>query len=236
MKKTTVIIQARMGSKRLPGKIMRKIMGKPMIEYLIERISKSKLVDDLIIATSDRKENLQLIEFLKTKNLNYFIGDEEDVLSRYYFAAKINNVKNIVRITADCPLIDPEVVDNTINKFLKSSADYSSNIFPRSFPKGLDTEVFSFETLEKTFNEATSKYEREHVTPYIRECGKFKISNYSLSHDYSKTRLTVDWEEDFILVEKIFNFFNPKILFSYSEILSFLDKQPELLELNKHHQ
>jgi glutamate-1-semialdehyde 2,1-aminomutase len=234
MKKTAVIIQARMGSKRLPGKIMKKIMGKPMIEYLIQRISESKLVDDLIIATSDQKENLQFIDFLKTKNLNFYVGDEEDVLSRYYYAAKKYNVNNIVRITADCPLIDPEVVDNTINVFLKSSADYSSNIFPRSFPKGLDTEVFSFETLEKTFNEAISKYDREHVTPYIRECGKFKISNYSFSNDYSKTRLTVDYEEDFILVEKIFNFFNPKILFGCSEILSFLDKQPQLLEINKH--
>ena len=101
MKKTAVIIQARMGSKRLPGKIMRKIMGKPMIEYLIERISKSKLVDDLIIATSDKKENLQLIKFLKTKNLNYFIGDEEDVLSRYYFAAGGSRIlKGITRRTA----------------------------------------------------------------------------------------------------------------------------------------
>ena len=211
MKKTAIIIQARMGSTRLPGKIMKKILNKPMIEYLIERASKSKMIDDIIVATSDTKENKELIDFLKAKSVKYFIGDENDVLSRYYYTAKKFNIDNIIRVTADCPLIDATIIDDTVKKYYKDKVDYASNIFPRSFPKGLDTEIFSFNSIEKAFNEANSLYDREHVTPYIRESGKFDISNISYEKDYSYLRLTVDWEEDFKLISKIFNQFKPNI-------------------------
>ena len=234
MNQIVAIIQARMGSTRITGKIMKTIIGKPMIEYLLDRISKSILINDIIVATSDHEENIELIKFLNSKNIKCLVGDEEDVLSRYYFAAKKYKAQTIIRITADCPLIDPLVVDNTIRKFIEDSVDYTSNIFPRSFPKGLDTEVFSFQALEKAHNETTSKYDREHVTPYIRESGQFKISNYSYKEDFSNIRLTVDWSEDFILIDKIFNLFKPNILFNWLDIISILDEDPKLIEINKH--
>ena len=234
MKKTAVIIQARMGSKRLPGKIMKKILNKPMIEYLIKRVSRSTMVDDIIVATSKKRENKELVYFLKSKNVKCFLGDEDDVLSRYYFTAKKFKINNIIRITADCPLIDPTVIDNTIKKYFHDHADYTSNIFPRTYPKGLDTEVFSFNALERAFNEASSKYDREHVTPYIRESGNFEISNNSYSKDYSNLRLTVDWEEDFKLIDKIFNLFKPNIFFNWLEIVNELNKNPDLVKINYH--
>ena len=234
MKKTAIIIQARMGSTRLPGKIMKKILNKPMIEYLIERASKSKMIDDIIVATSDTKENKELIDFLKAKSVKYFIGDENDVLSRYYYTAKKFNIDNIIRVTADCPLIDATIIDDTVKKYYKDKVDYASNIFPRSFPKGLDTEIFSFNSIEKAFNEANSLYDREHVTPYIRESGKFDISNISYEKDYSYLRLTVDWEEDFKLISKIFNQFKPNIFFNWLDVVDELFKNPELIEINNH--
>lgn len=234
MKKIAVIMQARMGSTRLPGKIMKKIMGKPMIEYVLERISKSNFINDIIVATSNDPNNQGLIQFLKSKGIKYYMGDEEDVLGRYYLAAKKFRVKNIVRITADCPLVDPQIVDNTVSKYFEDQVDYTSNIFPRSFPKGLDTEVFSFKALEKAYFESTLKYDREHVTSYIRESENFNISNYSIEKDYSSVRLTVDWKEDFILIDKIFNFFKPNIFFNWLEVISIMDKNPKLLEINKH--
>lgn len=234
MKQTSVIIQARMGSSRLPGKIMKKILGKPMIDYVLERISKSSLISEVIIATSDKEENNYFIKYLESKGVKYYIGDEEDVLSRYYYAAKKFNVENIVRITADCPLIDPLIVDNTIRKYFEDSVEYASNIFPRSFPKGLDTEVFSFKALEKANYEATSKYDREHVTSYIRESEKFKLSNYLNDKDYSEIRLTVDWIEDFILIDKIFNSFTPNMFFNWTDVISVLDNNPDLVDINKH--
>ena len=234
MKKTGVIIQARMGSTRLPGKVMKKINNKPMIEYVIDRVSKSKMIDDIIVATSDEEENKVLVNFLKSKKVKYFTGDEDDVLSRYYFTAKHYNLTDIVRITADCPLIDPIVIDNTIKKHVQDNFDYTSNIFPRSFPKGLDTEVFSFNSLKKAFIEANSLYDREHVTPYIRESGNFEISNISFDKDYSDYRLTVDWEDDFRLIEKIFNLFKPNIFFNWLDIMDLLKKNPDLILINNH--
>ena len=234
MKKTAIIIQARMGSTRLPGKIMKKILNKPMIEYLIERASKSKMIDDIIVATSDTKENKELVDFLKAKSVKYFIGDENDVLSRYYYTAKKFNIDNIIRVTADCPLIDANIIDDTVKKYYKDKVDYASNIFPRSFPKGLDTEIFSFNSIEKAFNEANSLYDREHVTPYIRESGKFDISNISYEKDYSYLRLTVDWEEDFKLISKIFNQFKPNIFFNWLDVVDELFKNPELIQINNH--
>ena len=234
MKKTAIIIQARMGSTRLPGKIMKKILNKPMIEYLIERASKSKMIDDIIVATSDTKENKELIDFLKAKSVKYFIGDENDVLSRYYYTAKKFNIDNIIRVTADCPLIDATIIDDTVKKYYKDKVDYASNIFPRSFPKGLDTEIFSFNSIEKAFNEANSLYDSEHVTPYIRESGKFDISNISYEKDYSYLRLTVDWEEDFKLISKIFNQFKPNIFFNWLDVVDELFKKSELIQINNH--
>ena len=139
MRNISVIIQARMGSSRLPGKIMKEIIDKPMIEYLLDRVSKSKMINEIIVATSDKKENIEFIDFLKSKNVNYFVGDEEDVLCRYYLSAKKYNITDIVRITADCPIVDSKVIDNIVKKYIEDDVDYTSNIFPRSFPKGLDT-------------------------------------------------------------------------------------------------
>ena len=233
MKNTAIIIQARMGSSRLPGKVMKKIIDKPMIEYLLMRVSNSKLADQIIVATSDKKENKPLIQFLKKNKIFCFLGDEYDVLSRYYFAAKKFKVKHIVRITADCPIIDPFLIDNVIRKYFKDKVDYTSNIFPRTFPKGLDIEIFSIDTLEKTYLSETSDYDREHVTSYMRDSGNFKLSNYSIKNDFSFYRLTVDWKEDFDLIDQIFNIFYPDILFKWLDVIEIIKKTPYLFEINK---
>ena len=147
--KTTIIIQARMNSTRLPGKVMKKIGGTPIINLIIKRLSRAKLVDDIIVATSKIKENQILINYLKKNKIKLFCGSESDVLSRFYKAATKNKSKIIVRITADCPFIDPKIVDEFIYKFKKNKVDYLSNNNPWTYPDGMDVEVFSYDLLKK---------------------------------------------------------------------------------------
>ena len=148
----SIIVQARMGSSRLPGKVLKKINDMPMIEIILKRLSLSRKVDNIILATSEKQQDILLSKFVKELGFEVFNGSENDVLSRYYWASKYYDLKNIIRITGDCPLVDPSIIDEMCNEFSRNNPDYLSNIFPRSFPKGLDIEIFSFKSLERAFN------------------------------------------------------------------------------------
>jgi spore coat polysaccharide biosynthesis protein SpsF len=200
--KITAIVQARMNSSRLPGKVLMDINGKTSLERMIERITKSKLLNEIIIATTQNKEDFEIIKQCKFLGLKYFAGEENDVLDRFFKASQKFNVKNIVRLTADCPMHDHEVIDSIIQIYKNNNYDYVSNVIKRTFPDGLDVEVFNFESLYKAQLNAENKIHREHVTTYMRgrlkglESGNFKIFNVENDIDLSSFRWTLDNEND----------------------------------------
>ena len=235
--KTVCIIQARLGSTRLPGKVLRPILGRPMISYMIERVREVKKIDQILIATTNRESDTPIAEFCQREEVAVFRGSEQDVLDRYYEAAKKVCADVIVRLTADCPLIDPSVVEQVLEVFLKGhpKIDFVSNVNPARFPDGMDTEVFSFNALEREWKEAKSPLEREHVTPYFSEVpGRFQTRNVEAGEDFSRYRLTVDYEEDFEVVKAVLqNLYPPRRIFGYREMINFLERHPDVKEKNQ---
>lgn len=232
------IVQARMGSTRLPGKVLKKICGKTVLEHDIDRLKKIKNIDKIVIATTTLERDNFIVEEAKRLNIYYFRGSEEDVLSRYYYAAKENNANIIVRVTSDCPLIDSEVTEKIIQYYLDNDTkyDYVSNTIYRTYPRGLDTEVFSFKALEKAFNEAENLRDIEHVTPYIWDNSSiFKLAQYKNEIDYSDLRWTLDTEEDFQLISSIYDKLYSKKgnQFDMSDILNLYKEYPELIKINE---
>jgi spore coat polysaccharide biosynthesis protein SpsF len=230
-----VIVQARIGSTRLPGKVLKKIKDKTILDYVIDRLKFCKNIDDIILATTTDKKDDVLEEYAIKKKINYFRGSEEDVLARYYFAAKKFGADVIVRITSDCPFIDPEIVDSIIIRHLNEDADYTANILKRTYPRGVDTEVINFDALKKSYENADQKFQREHVTPYIaRQPNKFKLISIEAEGNMRRPdiRITIDTKEDFELIEKILLHFD-NLNFKTADIIDFLDENPELLEINK---
>jgi glutamate-1-semialdehyde 2,1-aminomutase len=232
--KIVALLQARMGSVRLPNKVMRKMGGTPMIELMLERLSQAKRIDQIVLATSDHPRNLPLVEHVRDLGYEVFCGSEDDVLDRFYKAAVHYKADAVIRVTGDCPLIDPHVVDDVIADYQKGGADYVSNVSPPTFPDGLDTEIFSFEALEKTARVATQPNEREHVTPFIRNSEIFMRRNVAHTIDCSGERWTVDEPTDFEVVEAIFNYFRPRTDFSWTEILEIRQKESSLFKANEH--
>ena len=232
------IIQARMRSTRLPGKVMKEILGKPVILWDLDRITLSKLIDEIVVAIPYGKENDVIVDTIKEYNNKIVItrGSEDDVLDRYYQAAVKTDADVVVRITSDCPLIDPVVIDNVIEHFLDDNCDYCSNSLIRTYPRGLDTEVFSFKALEKAWNEAKKDYEREHVTSYIIENpDKFKLLNVANDINLSHLRWTLDTKEDFEFINAVYKRIYPKKhLFLMDDILELLNGEPELIDINRH--
>jgi spore coat polysaccharide biosynthesis protein SpsF len=229
------IVQARMGSTRLPGKVLKKINNRFVLDYVIERLKFSDRINDVILATTTDKKDDVLETYAIEREVRYFRGSEEDVLSRYYHAAKKYGGEIIVRITSDCPLIDPEIVDNVINKHIDNKVDYTSNVIKRTYPRGLDTEVFNFDVLAEAYKNANEKYQQEHVTSYmIEHPEKFKLQNIEAKGKLKRPdiRITVDTEEDFELIKKIILHFN-NLNFKTEDIIGFLDRNPELIEINK---
>ena len=206
--KIVAIIQARMGSTRLPGKVLKKIVGKPALEILLTRLSRSLLVGEICVATSQNIENDQLYNAIEEMGYRVIRGSETDVLQRFWDAAVATSADIIVRITGDCPVIDPSLVDEAVQTFLNSDADYVSNVDPATFPDGLDVEVFSKELLERAHIQASSDFEREHVTPFMRT-SEFERLNLQNVSDTSHLRLTLDEPEDIILLQTIFAHFTP---------------------------
>ncbi len=233
--KIVAIVQARMGSTRLPGKVLKDIEGKPMLWHIVNRLKHAKLIDKIVIATSVNKKDEAIEKFCKENNIDCFRGNEEDVLARYYETAKEYNADIIIRITSDCPLIDPEIVDLVVRRHKENSADYTSNTLKRTYPRGLDTEVFGFYALEEAYKRAKELYQREHVTPFIYEHPElFKLQNVENNKDLSYLRFTVDEEKDLELVRKIYKrLFNNKKNFYLQDIMVILKREPFLIEMNK---
>ena len=228
------IIQARMGSSRLPGKIMKKINGDtPMLKFQLDQLQFSKNIDQIIIATTTLEPDNLIVDFCKKNNLECFRGESKDVLDRYYKCAKKFKLSIIVRITSDCPLIDPTIVDHVISRFIDSDYDYMSTEVKKS-PLGFAVEVFTFESIKKAWEEAKLPSEHEHVTPYFyNNPDKFKIESVSQEKDLSHIRCTVDTEYDFKLIEKIILKIKTRPI-HLDHILDLFSKDTNLLEINKH--
>ena len=229
------IVQARTGSTRLHNKVLKKIKNKKILDYVIERVKLSKKINNVVLAITKNPNEDILEKYAIEKKIKYHRGSENDVLERFYKTAKKYNAEIIVRITSDCPLIDPNIIDEIIKAHLYIKSDYTSNTIYRTFPRGMDTEVFSFKVLEYTFNNAKENYQREHVTPYIRENpDKFKLKNIEAVGILKRPdlRLTVDTIEDYKLIKIILEEFN-YINFKLKDIITFLNNNETLLDINK---
>ena len=234
--KVVAIIQARMGSTRLPGKVLLELAGEPMLVRVVNRTLRAMTLDEIIIATTTEAKDEVIVELCTSHGWAYFRGSEDDVLDRYYQAAKEHRADIVVRITSDCPLIEPEIIDLVVREFLKEGKiDYASNnLPPRTFPRGLDVEVMSFEVLECAWCEDNNPAWREHVTPYIyRHPDKFRLKGVYNDRDLSYMRWTVDTWEDLEFVRQIYNYFGHD-RFSWHEVLTLLKDHPEWLDINKH--
>ncbi|GAB6100049.1 NTP transferase domain-containing protein [Halanaerocella petrolearia] len=236
MSKVAAIIQARMGSTRLPGKVMKNLCGQSVLAHVIERVKQSDLIDEIIIATTVLDKDDVIVDESKNYDVKYYRGSEENVLSRYYYAAKENNIDTIVRITSDCPLIDPFVVDEIIKSYKENNYRLVTNAGPsledRTYPRGLDTEVFSFKMLKRAFEKSEKEYQLEHVTPYIYENNE-EIYYYKNETDYSNYRLTLDEDDDLKLIKIIYSkLYNGEHDFYLNEIIELMKQNSKLVKIN----
>lgn len=235
--RVVAIIQARMGSTRLPGKILKEIQNKPLLEYQVERVRKSKLINTIVIATTTQEIDQPVVELCERLSIDYYRGSEDDVLLRYYEAAQQFNADTIVRLTSDCPIIDPIVIDNVIDYYRDGNFDYVSNVVDRLYPRGMDTEVFSIDALTTACNNATEYSHREHVTPFIYlQPSAFSIGSYSYSQNKSNHRWTVDTIEDFVLIKNIIEVLYPiNSNFTLEDTLRLIEvEHPEWESINSH--
>lgn len=233
-----IFVQARMGSTRLPGKVLKPVLGKPLLFYLAERLDRVKCADAYVILTSTKSEDDPIAAFCENRGIAYYRGPENDVLARFHQAAAARCPDAIVRITGDCPFIDPEIVDEVISAYKNEYPqwDYVSNTLQRTFPRGLDTEIFSFATLDKTFHQATDPSEREHVSLYMyRHPELFRLKNVACPFNLSQHRWTVDTIEDFQLIQLLLEELYPQNPhFLLKDILEALKQHPEWNEINAH--
>jgi spore coat polysaccharide biosynthesis protein SpsF len=234
-----IFVQARMGSTRLPGKVMKKILDKPLLAFQIERLKQVKEANALVVLTTLEKEDDLIWDFCQEQKIDCFRGQSADVLDRYYQAAKKRELKStdaIVRITSDCPLIDPTIIDEIILFYHTHQYDYVSNGLERTYPRGLDVEVFSFQALEEAWTQSLKQEEREHVTPYIyRHPEMFRLKNIVLSPAAAQYRWTVDTPEDFALIKLILEHLYPiNPHFHMKDVLDIVERHPEWSKLNAH--
>ncbi len=235
---TAIIVQARMNSSRLPGKIFLPVMGRPILEYQFERLKRVRAADKIVIATTENPVDQVIVDLALRHGFHCFRGSETDVLSRYYHAAREVGATTVVRCNSDCPLIDPEVVDLIITTYKRQEHfyDYVSNILQPTFPTGMHTEVFSIESLATAYFNARDELDREHVTPFIYNSqNNFRLKNVALDQDLSWHRWTLDYPEDFELISLIYKAIYPKNpQFLMSDILLLLHKHPEWVKINGH--
>jgi len=231
--KTVAVLQARMGSSRLPGKVMKQVAGEPLLALMLQRLSRSTEIDRLVVATTDQPRDRLLLDLAARHGCGGFGGSETDVLDRYYQAARAEGADIVVRMTGDCPLMDAAVVDDVIRRFKAARVDYASNAEPPSFPNGLDVEVFSFAALDRVWREASSAYDREHVTPYLRGSDSFLRLSVLNDEDLSALRWTVDEAADLEVVRNVFVHFAPDVLFGWRDILDLYRARPELFAANR---
>jgi spore coat polysaccharide biosynthesis protein SpsF len=233
----TIIIQARMGSTRLPGKIMKKACDTPLLQHLIDRVQKSKTADKIIIATTTNKSDDVIQNFCEENKIFFFRGSENDVLSRYKLTADYFNSDIVVRIVSDCPLIDPKVIDKTVNFFMDHNYDFVSNCYPlpRTYPEGYSVEVFSKKILDELYFNAKKPSDREHVT-FSLWMNPEKYSAYRVDYekDLSHYRFNLDYDEDYLLIKSVFEALYPNNPdFSMEDIISWLDLHPKIFKINR---
>ena len=225
-----------MGSTRLPGKVLMKVNGRPLLAYQLDRISKSKKLDKVIVATSTLERDNAIENFCKDYGVDCYRGSENDVMSRYYECAKKYNPDTVVRMTADCPLIDPEIIDKVVQKFEDDNVDYCANTVPpetSKFPDGSDIEVFSMKALERANVEVQDEHRREHVTFQFWQGQDYVSSQYTQDKDWSNYRITVDYPEDFEVVEYIFNEAKKNKSFVHlDEIIEIIESNEEIKNKN----
>lgn len=231
--KTVIIVQARMTSTRLPGKVLKTVLDKPLLEYQIERLRCITAADGIVIATTNNDTDQPIVDFCNRLGVAYFRGSEEDVLARYHGAAVKYNADIIVRITSDCPVIDPAVCSKAITYFINNQHQYDY-VRLEQYPRGLDAEIFSFKVLDECFREAIEQPDREHVTPFIyHHPERYRIKHMTCNEDYSHHRWTVDTPEDFELVKRIIEELYPiKNIFDFVDVLDVLNKNPEWYYIN----
>lgn len=234
--RTVGIVQARMGSTRLPGKVLKDLGGKPMLQRVLTRLSRAETLHDVVVATSDEQQDDVLADWCATQGWTCFRGSEADVLDRYYGAARQAGAEVVVRVTADCPLIEPTIVDRVV-LLLQANSElvYTSNIIPtRTYPRGLDAEAFSFGALDEAWHEAKDEAHREHVTPFIwTQATRFPQDVVTAEHDASALRWTVDTPEDLAFAQRIYEHFGHD-RFSWHEVLQVIEARPELASINAH--
>jgi len=224
-----------MGSSRLPGKALKDIQGRSMLARVVRRAQRSSLIDRLIVATTDKEADDAIASECKVLGVSVFRGSEDDVLDRYYQAAKAFSAEAVVRITSDCPLIDPDVIDRVVRVFLDNRPDYASNTIENTYPRGLDVEVFTFSALEKAWRNASRDFERVHVTPYIYLHPElFRKLSVTGEKNLSFYRWTVDTAEDLALVRAIYEKMGGDDHFSWRDVLELFEREPCLAELNRH--
>lgn len=234
--KVVVITQARSGSTRLPNKVLKKIKGKTLLQIHVDRIKKARLVDDIYISTTTSKKDNVIEDLAKDFDVNYYRGSENDVLDRFYQTVKEIKPNFIVRLTSDCPLIDPELIDEVVKRAIDLNLDYYANGLQELYPDGQDIEVFKYSALEIAWKEAKLISEREHVTPYIKNNSsyfgkaKFTSKNHSIDCNYNNVRLTVDEPEDFIVIKKIIEKLG--VNKSWKEYTDFYLSNKDILDLN----
>ena len=236
------IIQARMSSTRLPGKVLLPLNGKPVLGHVVDRVRQAQYIEKVVVATSTQSEDGALASWCEENGIDCYRGSLQDVLARYYAVARTTGAEHIVRITGDCPLIDPLIIDACIVAYEGGRYDYLSNCTtgPRTFPRGLDTEIFSFSALERAFRESQEAYEREHVTPYLWQNKKneFQIAPvFTAAESYARPqyRLTLDYPQDYELFKHLYTHVPRRegIIFT-PDVLAYLDAHPDVAEINAH--
>ena len=231
--KVVAIIQARMGSTRLPGKALMDLGGETVLARVVGRLRRAPKVNEIVVATTKSIADDAIVHECQRLNVPSFRGSENDVLDRYYQAARVHAAGVVVRITSDCPVIDPELVDETIRVFSEECGDYASNSFPRTYPRGLDAEVFTMGALGRAWRDAREPYEREHVTPYFYEHSElFRLVSQCGRIDYSRYRWTLDTAEDLELLRTIYARFSNRDDFNWGEVIQLMEREPELADLN----
>ncbi|MBU0633334.1 glycosyltransferase family protein [bacterium] len=228
-----IIIQARMTSTRLPAKVTLPLCGKTVLEVMLERLGKFK--ENIVIATTDDGSQTPIVDLCKRLHVSYLEGDTDDVLSRYYHSALkfgADDETIIIRCTSDCPLIDAQVIKETIEFYKSSEAQYVCACQESGFPRGLDTEVFSFKLLKDAYVHANTAYEKEHVTPYIK--ANYTTDSYKNKADHSKYRLTLDEADDYKAIQELYDKLECRTDFSYEKLIETLEQNPYIYEINKH--
>jgi spore coat polysaccharide biosynthesis protein SpsF len=232
--RVVAIVQARMGSKRLPGKVLMDLGGSTVLARVVSRVRQCHLVNEVLVATSTDSSDDAIQKECKALETAIFRGSQNDVLDRYYRAASAAEAKVVVRITADCPFLDPEISDRTIQAFLDVHPDYASNTLERTYPRGLDTEVMSFSALEAAWHEGKEATEREHVTPFLyRHPERFQLVSVKGDRDYSYHRWTLDTHEDLEFLRAVCSALEESAMPSWHDLLRVLDRNPDLCRINQ---